>query len=62
MKNKDWLIVKSIYSDNNPIIILKEAILCITPNKDNHLTSLVYLSETNILMVDEPTSSIEGKL
>ena len=62
MKNKDWLIVKSIHSDNNPMIIRKETIQCILPNKSNQLTSFIHFSETDSVMVDEPTSSIEGKL
>jgi len=63
MKNKDWLIVKCPYSHNNPIIINKSAITLITPVNNNQLKSFIHLKDRDdAILVDEPTSTIEGYL
>ena len=62
MKDKDWLIVKSVHSNNNPMIIQKKVIQYILPDVNNQLKSCIYLSETDVIFADEPTSSIEERL
>ena len=63
MKNKDWLIVKCPYSHNNPMIIRKSSIVCITPVESNQLQSFMYTDDNaDAILVDEPTSTIEGYL
>jgi len=63
MKNKDWLIVKCPYFPNNPIIINKSAITLITPVNNDQLKSFIYLKDRDAaIVVDEPSSTIEGYL
>lgn len=66
MARKDWLILKSPISSNNPIIISKAEIMFIISPKalGNELQSYVYVKSApeKAILVDQPTSSIEAQL
>ena len=64
MKNKDF-IAFPISGYTNPIILRKDNIESIVPHPDNQLMSRVFLlnsTKGEHFNIDEPTSSIEGRL
>ena len=62
-KDKDFMAFP-LPMKTNPLIIRKSVISCIIPDQNNQLQARIYIGEKDeeYFIVDEPTSSIEGRL